>query len=137
MEDDEIRFYNAQLLSKLASELKEKYDIPVFLMGDFNCGMNSEASLIPYLYLKEKFLDLREVAPISTDAMTHHECPKRNAIGDYVADEHSESSQTLDHIFVTEHRNVAIDSFEVDNSDEAYASSDHFPLIARARIFGE
>ena len=43
----------------------------------------------------------------------------------------------LDYIFVTEHKNVAIDSFEIDTSDEAYASSDHFPLIARARIFAK
>ena len=136
-EDDEIRFYNAQLLSKKAYELKEKYDIPVFIMGDFNCGANSDASLIPYLYLKEKFLDVREIAPVSTDALTHHDCPKRNADGDYTADERYDSLQTLDHIFVTEHKNVAIDSFEVDSSDEAYASSDHYPLIARARIFGE
>lgn len=135
--EDEIRFYNAQLLAKKASEIKEKYDIPVFLMGDFNCGVGSRASLIPYLYLKEKFLDVREVAPISADTFTRHECPKRNANGIYTADEHLESTETLDHVFVTEHKSVAIDSFEVDTSDEAYASSDHYPLIVRARIFGE
>ncbi len=135
--EDEIRFYNAQVLAKKVSEIKEKYDIPVFLMGDFNCGANSRASLIPYLYLKEKFLDVREVAPISADTFTHHECPKRNADGLYTANERSESTQTLDHVFVTNHKSVAIDSFEVDTSEEAYASSDHYPLIARARIFGE
>ena len=137
LEDEEIRFYNAQLLSKKATELKEKYDIPVFLMGDFNCGFGSSSGLIPYLYLKEKFLDVREIAPVSTDEMTHHDCPRRDFNGDYTAHNRTESERTLDHIFVTTHKNVAIDSFEVDTSDEAYSSSDHFPLIARARIFGD
>lgn len=136
-EDDDVRLYNATLLSEYAKRIKEKYDAPVFLMGDFNCGENSEASPLPYLYLKERFLDLREVAPISTDMLTHHSCPKRNENGDYTAYERYNSTQTLDHIFVTEHRNVAIDSFEVDTSDEAYASSDHYPLIARVRVFGD
>ena len=137
LEDEEVRFYNAQLLSKKACELKKKYDVPVFLMGDFNCGNGSAAGMIPYLYLKEKFLDIREIAPISTEEHTHHESPKINEIGEYTANERRDAESTLDHIFVTEHRNVAIDSFEVDTSDEAYASSDHFPLIARARIFGD
>ena len=135
--DDEIRLYNARVLKEKANEIKEKYDVPVFLMGDFNCGANSLQSIAPYLYLKEEFLDVREVAPISTDSFTHHESPVRNADGDYAADERCEAERTLDHVFVTEHRAVAVDSFEVDTSDEAYASSDHYPLIVRARIFGE
>ncbi|MBE6537029.1 MAG: hypothetical protein E7673_03650 [Ruminococcaceae bacterium] len=135
-EDDNIRLYNAQLLGEYAEKIKEKYDIPVFLMGDFNCGTNSSASITPYLYLKDKFLDLREVAPISTDALTQHEYPTRNSDGAYTADWRLEAESGIDHIFVTEHRSVAIDSFEIDESDEAYASSDHYPLIARARIFG-
>lgn len=136
-EDDDVRLYNATLLSEYAEQIKEKYDIPVFLMGDLNCGLNSDASITPYLYLKDNFLDLREIAPISTDAMTHHEYPKKDENGNYTADERVESERTLDHIFVTEHRSVAIDSFEIDESDEAYASSDHYPLIAHARIFGK
>lgn len=135
--DDDVRLYNAQLLSEHANKLKEKYNVPVFLMGDFNCGKDTEASPLPYLYLKERFLDLREVAPISTDTLTRHEPPTRNSSGDYTADERREPVEAIDHIFVSEHRCVAIDSFEIDTSDEAYASSDHYPLITRARIFGE
>lgn len=133
-EDDDVRLYNAALLAEYANKVKVQHGVPVFLMGDFNCGENSEASLAPYLYLKERFLDLREIAPISTDMLTHHESPKRNALGEYTADGRAEGYEALDHIFVSEHRSVAIDSFEVDTSDEAYASSDHYPLVARVRI---
>lgn len=54
----------------------------------------------------------------------------------YHAPEDKEPIRTLDHIFITKHEHIAIDSFEVDTSDLAYTGSDHFPLITKVRIFG-
>ena len=135
-EDDEVRMYNAETLSNYINTLKEKYDVPVFAMGDLNCGINSTQDRAPYYHLKERFLDTRDIAPISTDLLSHHDLPKMNKDGIYTAEGRAEPERNLDYIFVTEHRNVAIDSFEVDSSDDAYASSDHFPLVVKARVFG-
>ena len=121
----------------MIKSIKDKYDVPIFATGDLNCGFGADQGEEPYLFLKEQLLDLREIAPISTDTLTHHEYPSRNEDGIYTAIGRCEPVRNLDYIFVTEHKNVAIDSFEIDTSDEAYASSDHFPLIAHARIFGE
>ena len=136
-EDNLQRIENAKVLLKYVNEIKEKYDIPVFAMGDLNCGFNADQGDEPYLFLKESLLDLREIAPVSTDVLTHHDYPVRNENGVYTAEGRIDSARNLDYIFVTEHRNVAVDSFEIDTSDEAYATSDHFPLIAKCRVFGE
>ncbi|MBQ9071225.1 MAG: hypothetical protein IJY23_07770 [Clostridia bacterium] len=137
-ENDNLqRIDNARVLLENIKRIKDKYDIPVFAMGDLNCGFNADQGEEPYFFLKEQLLDVREIAPISTDTLTHHDYPPRNENAIYTAEGRREPVRTLDHFFVTEHKNVAIDSFEVDTSDEAYASSDHFPLIVHARVFGE
>ena len=137
IEDNIQRLENAKTLLKFTNDIKKRYDIPVFAMGDLNCGFNADQGDEPYLFLKDHLLDLREIAPISTDTLTHHDYPVCNSDGDYVADGRVDPVRNLDYIFVTEHKNVAIDTFEIDISDESYASSDHFPLIAKCRIFGE
>ena len=135
--DNLQRIENARVLLSYVDMIKNKYDVPVFAMGDLNCGKFSDQGEEPYLYLCERLLDVRETAPVSTDTLTHHEYPIRDEKDIYHVPLDKTPYRTLDHSFVTEHKCVALDSFAVDTSDMAYISSDHFPLIAEVRVFGE
>ena len=136
-EDNLQRIEHAKILLAGIDMLKSKYDVPVFATGDLNCGKLSDQGEEPYLYLTEYLLDIKEIAPISTDVLTHHEYPEYGEGGLYVPPADKEPKRTLDHMFATAHRCLAVDSFTVDTSDTAYLSSDHFPLIAEVRIVSE
>ena len=134
--DNAQRLENAAVLLERINDLKTRYNVPVFATGDLNCGKNSSQGEEPYQWLNERLLDARIHADVTTDVLTHHPYPWRDANDIYHAT-FTASQRTLDHLFVTEHPNVHLNSFAVDTSAVALCSSDHCPLIVKATVQGE
>lgn len=133
-EDNQQRLQNADVLYDCMMGLRDKYDVPVFATGDLNCGAAASQGNAPYLSLAERLLDARRVATVTNDKFTHHAYPVMDENGIYRNG--GVPKRTLDHMFLTEHRNVRVDSFDVDHSQKALDTSDHCPLIVKATIFG-
>ena len=134
--DNAQRLENAAVLLARINDLKERYDIPVFATGDLNCGKNASQGEEPCQWLQERLLDVRRYADETTDALTHHAYPWRDEHNVYHARLIPQKS-ILDHFFVSEHPNVHLNRFSVDNSAVALTSSDHSPMIVMATIQGE
>lgn len=134
--DNAQRLENAAVLLERIRDLEARYDIPVFATGDLNCGKLASQGEEPYLWLKERLIDIRLYADETTDAFTHHPYPWRDANNVYHATL-TPQKNILDHFFVTENPNVQLHSFSVDNSAVSLTSSDHSPMIVRATVKGE
>lgn len=133
--DNAQRLENAAVLLARINDLKDRYDIPVFATGDLNCGKNASQGEEPYQWLADRLVDARLHADVTTDVLTHHPYPWRDANNIYHAT-FTTPQRTLDHLFVTEHPNVHLNSFAVDTSAVALTSSDHCPLIVKATVNG-
>ena len=116
-EDNQWRLANAARLFTCMEELRTRYDIPVIAGGDLNCGVASEQGEEPWRWLCERLMDARAVAPETTDMLTHHAYPIKDENGLYV--DADKPCRTLDHVFVTEHPCVRVDSFVIDDSKKA------------------
>ncbi len=134
-EDNTQRLENAAVLLDRINDLKARYDIPVFATGDLNCGKNASQGEEPYRWLEERLVDIRFHAEQTTDALTHHPYPWRDANNVYHATFVPQRA-ILDHFFVCEHPHVKLNSFSVDNSAVSLTSSDHSPMIVRATVSG-
>ena len=134
-DDNAHRLSNAAELYACAMDLKQRFNVPVIIGGDLNCGKLSSQGEEPWLWLCERLIDVRAKAPITTDMMTHHAYPVKDENGLFCDGEMPR--RTLDHMFVTEHPHVELHSFEVDTSHRALTTSDHCPLILKATILGE
>ena len=134
-DDNAHRLSNAAELYACAMDLTKRFDVPVIIGGDLNCGKLSSQGEEPWLWLCDRLIDVRAKAPITTDMMTHHAYPVKDENGLFCGGEMPR--RTLDHMFVTKHPNVELHSFEVDTSRRALTTSDHCPLILRATILGE
>lgn len=134
-EDNQWRLSNAARLCACMNELKDRYGVPVIAGGDLNCGIAAGQGEEPWRWLCDHLLDARAVALQTTDMLTHHAYPVKDENDLYV--DAAEPRRTLDHVFVTEHPHIRVDSFAVDDSKKARATSDHCPLVVRATIFGE
>ena len=133
-EDNVQRLANAKALDDCMTELRERFDVPVFAAGDLNCGERSRQGMEPYLWLCEHLSDVRRVAAATTDTFTHHAYPVKDENGDYSGG--AAPVKTLDHAFLADHPHVRVDSFDVDTSQKALDTSDHCPLIIKATISG-
>ena len=134
-DDNAQRLANAAALYACATDLKERFDVPVIVGGDLNCGKCSSQGEEPWLWLCERLTDVRDAAPITTEMMTHHAYPIKDADGLYCDGEMPK--RTLDHIFVTAHPRIRLTSFAVDTTQRALTTSDHCPLILKAIVTGE
>lgn len=128
-EDDEQRVKNAETILEYVARLAEKFNIPIFAMGDLNCYEGSDV----YKTLCHKLYDLRKIAAETTDTMTHHDYPIRGDDGLYRA-ANVKPVRTLDFIFANTQKSVLIERFSVDCSERALTSSDHCPLIAHISL---
>ncbi len=135
-ESNTQRLENAAVLLAQVEELKARYDVPVFACGDLNCGKNATQGDEPYRWLRDRLLDVRLHAPVTTDALTVHPYPVRDADNLYHA-AFGPFTTTIDHCFVCDHPHVRLNRFTVDQSPVAQSSSDHCPLIIGATILGE
>ena len=134
-DDNACRLSNAAELYACAMDLKARFDVPVIIGGDLNCGKRSSQGEEPWLWLCDRLIDVRAKAPITTDMMTHHAYPVKDENGLFCDGEMPK--RTLDHMFVTDHPNIELHSFEVDTSRCALTTSDHCPLILKATVLGE
>ena len=136
-EDNRWRLSNAAQLFACVIDLKKRFDVPVIAGGDLNCGIRSAQGEEPWLWLCDpsRLIDARAAAPVTTDTMTHHAYPIQDENGLFY--DAALPRCTLDHLFVTEHPHICLESFEVDISQKALATSDHCPLILKATILGE
>lgn len=136
-EDNGWRLSNAAELFACVTDLGQRFDVPVIAGGDLNCGKCSAQGEEPWLWLieKDRLIDARAAAPVTTDTMTHHAYPIQDENGQFFDAELPR--RTLDHLFVTDHPRIRLESFEVDISQKALATSDHCPLVVKATIFGE
>ena len=134
-DDNACRLSNAAELYACAMDLKARFDVPVIIGGDLKCGKRSSQGEEPWLWLCDRLIDVRAKAPITTDMMTHHAYPVKDENGLFCDGEMPK--RTLDHMFVTEHSNIELYSFEVDTSRRALTTSDHCPLILKATVLGE
>ena len=134
-DDNAQRLSNAAALYACVTDLKTRFDVPVIVGGDLNCGKCSSQGEEPWLWLCERLTDVRAAAPITTDMMTHHAYPIKNEMGLYCDGEMPK--RTLDHMFVTDHPHIRLVSFEVDTTRRALTTSDHCPLILKAIVTGE
>ena len=134
-DDNAQRLANAAALYDCVKNLEHRFGVPVIAGGDLNCGKQSSQGEEPWLWLCERLIDVRAKAPITTDMMTHHAYPIKDENGLYFDGEMPR--RTLDHLFVTDHPHIALESFEVDTSRRALATSDHCPLILKANVRGE
>ena len=133
-EDNMWRLSNAAALYACVKQLEQQFDVPVIAGGDLNCGIRSAQGEEPWRWLcaEGRLLDARAVAPITTDVLTHHAYPVKDENGLFYDGELPR--RTLDHVFVTAHPRLRVDSFEVDISQQALATSDHCPLIVKATL---
>ncbi|MBQ7320838.1 MAG: endonuclease/exonuclease/phosphatase family protein [Clostridia bacterium] len=134
-DDNAHRLSNAAELYACAMDMKQRFDVPVIIGGDLNCGKLASQGEEPWLWLCDRLIDVRAAAPITTEMLTHHAYPVKDENGLFCDAEMPK--RTLDHMFVTEHPNIALRSFEVDTSRRALATSDHCPLILKATVLGE
>lgn len=133
-EDNTQRLANAAALLACIRELEARYGVPVIAGGDLNCGLRASQGEEPWRWLCEpdRLLDARAVAPITTDTMTHHAYPVQDENGLFFDGE--QPRRTLDHVFVTAHPHLRVDSFAVDTSQQARATSDHCPLVVKLSL---
>lgn len=131
--DNLQRMENAKIMLSYIKSINLKYDIPVFATGDLNSGLCAGTEMSTWQYIKESIIDTRDIAKKSTDAMTCHSYPVKNEDGIYEAST-DKCDFTLDYIFLNDMQNVEIHSFEVDESERSYISSDHCPLILKATV---
>lgn len=134
-DDNTWRLSNAAELFECVTDIQNRFDVPVIVGGDLNCGKCSSQGEEPWLWLCERLTDVRAAAPITTDMMTHHAYPVKDENGLFCDGEMPK--RTLDHMFVTTHRNIKLHSFEVDTSRRALTTSDHCPLILKVTVTGD
>jgi len=133
-DDNQQRIANANALADCVEKLRDEYGVPVIACGDLNCGRFAGQGEEPYFALRERLLDARVECPITTDKLTHHPYPVEQEDGTYTPGK--APTNTLDHVFFTEHKNINPLSFDVDVSDKARTTSDHCPLLFKAEIYG-
>ena len=77
-DDNTWRLSNAAELFDCVTDIQNRYDVPVIVGGDLNCGKCSSQGEEPWLWLCERLTDVRVAAPITTDMMTHHAYPVKD-----------------------------------------------------------
>lgn len=127
-EDDIQRIENARCVKKVCDQITKKYDLPVIVSGDFNCGMNSDQGLDGYNeMIKLGFIDLRYNAESTTDCFTHHDYPVLNSKN--IFEKGNMPVRTLDHAFAFNADRIKFRKFDVLTEQDALDSSDHCPLL--------
>ena len=131
-----VRGLQAVEVVDLISELVAKYNVPVFLGGDYN-GLPKHANYQYFISDKANYIDValngvaKEFASITR---THHTYPLYNPELDIEltdpADNTSESLECIDHIMMTNSDNVKVNVYGVVVDECSMSGSDHYPIFA-------
>ena len=122
---DEAREQQIALLVSKTEEYREKYNCPVFVVGDMNCNYNSKAMK----YIRSHgFCHAHDVASeYSDESMGYHYC-----FGDGYKNEYYNKSfeDAIDHIYVSSSDSGCVKRFERCSPDYYFPISDHSAVIA-------
>ena len=128
---DEIRELQAKEACELYDQLKEKYNVPIIMGGDFNSVVNSKG----YGYYRAQgYPNAMEIATLDTcDIMTYHPYPAYDASYEMVmktANAEHTPARSVDHILFP-HKPESLEAkvYGVLVNDFTLAASDHFPLF--------
>ncbi len=126
-DDDQQRLKNVDQLYALLQWIKNQFQVPVIVAGDFNSGENSIQGSAPIEKMQEKgLIKLAEIAKKKEGHFTVHSYPVRNNNHVYYGE--SQPDYILDHAFMLQEERLEIEEFLVDTSVKALSSSDHCPL---------
>ena len=128
---DDARTHQLQRILVTARELREKYNCPVFLMGDMNCNLRSEAlanvlnhNYIPAWKIATEYGDLR---------CGHHKCSK-----DGFSRQQNKTDDgygCIDHFLIFDPTNkVEVKVFMRDYSWYTVKLTDHYPNYADIKL---
>ena len=131
-EDSNQRVENAKQLKEICDGIVEKYNLPIFIGGDFNNGKNSDqGDAAYYAMLDMGFIDIRSIAKDCTNE--EFTCQIAYPV---LQDDESftpvpiEPNMCIDYIFVYGDFNGSVDKFHIETNPKARTVSDHCPLIA-------
>ena len=131
-EDSNQRVENAKQLKEVCDNIVEKYNLPVFIGGDFNNGKNTnQGDAAYYAMLDMGFVDIRSIAKDCTDV----EFTCQSAVPVLQDDESFlpvpiDANMCIDYIFVYGDFKGEVKKFYIETNDKARTASDHCPLIA-------
>ncbi len=125
-EHDAARVENSKALLRLAQTLPK----PLFVIGDLNCTVESEAFAT---LLAGGMCDIQQVAKESDNGNTHHPYPSYDAerktffgaprpVGDY--------KKSIDHMFVDGEHADCLKKYGIITDQQALDTSDHCPIYA-------
>lgn len=130
-EHDRIRAINAQQLSDRMWQIHQKYNCPVYAMGDMNTTLDSEVFTI---FANNEIIDLYDVAERRKDRCSLHGDPKRDEKGVFrgytTIKGHVES---IDHIVALKN-GYTVKEYWVIEDQEALDATDHSPVYVDIEI---
>ncbi len=129
-EGNRQRIENVRQLHRCCERIVSEYGVPILVLGDLNCYVNSE----PYREMERVgFSDVRKLARRTTDRHTIHALPTLNEeTGKFETD--SMPDRTLDYAFSYNGKGMELASFNVLIEQEARNSSDHCPLFVEFEL---
>lgn len=127
--DNEQRLNNAAQVKTVCDDIVARYNVPVLVSGDFNCGVTAPLGDEPYRWLvSQGFQDVRHLAEITCDTKTcRHEYPVQDEQGNFHG--HLPIDTTIDYMLLYNGGSLKVKAFDVLTCQDALDSSDHCPLI--------
>lgn len=124
-EHDEIRVTNAKQLVALMKFLHDKYNCPVFAMGDMNTKLDSGVFTV---YKECGVVDLYDVAKSKHNRCSLHGNPQRDEKGVFRGNRtEKDHSHSIDHIIALNNKYI-VERYEVVEDQEVLDSTDHSPV---------
>ncbi len=124
------RVKNSLDILGLQAKIKEKYDIPIIVMGDLNCRVESEAYKT---LIKGGFRNAQTIAPETVNFSTHHAYPEYNKeknIYENGVMPAPDYSRAIDHLLISDSHSDRVLLFDIITAQNALNSSDHCPIYA-------
>lgn len=125
--DENQRRENAKASVKIARNIYEKYNIPVFVTGDLNSGEKNNQGIGGYNEMIK--LGMKDVRDIAKETDFSDTCGDYPIMENGVFVKGGELTCTIDYMFVLGEELIQAEKFKVNNSKKARVSSDHSPLV--------
>lgn len=126
-EHDKLREKNALQLFECMKKIKQKYDCPVFALGDMNCKKSSSAFNV---YREKNISLLFDLCKEKEDISSYHKDPQKGEDGLYHGEKTLDSSEnSLDHIIGLEGE-FSVKSYVVVTDQKALDATDHSPVYS-------
>ncbi len=123
------RLKDAEQVVTIAEMIKEKYDCPFIIGGDFNCRVGSDPLAI---LTSAGFKYLQKISPDTVDITTHHSYAEYDQeLKLYLTPMYSTNpySKAIDHAFAFNEIKLVPKMFRVILHDYTFLSSDHCPIL--------